>query len=600
MRYIFILFFAFVTSSVFGQEVKLAQQYFSTGEYEKASTLYEKLLSQNETNEYYFNRYTDCLIALQEYEKCESVIKKHIKKYPKEVSLYVTYGNLLEKQNKAEEALKQYDKAIDELPAEEAYINKLANSFMGIPNYDKAIASYEKGAKLLKNNTIFSYMLGELYSRKGDVPKMIESFLNSLAVDQLRISSLESFFQVNFTDIEYSELQAQLYERLQEKDSPVYYVELLTWVFLQRKDYTNALRQAKALDKRLQERGMRVYQIGYQAETQKDYAAAIEAFQYITMEKGPSSELYIEAKKELLKARRLKITDTFNYSEADLREIESDYDSFLKETGKNAQTANIMLEWGVMEGLYINDLNKAINILKELIELAGVNKSLQAQAKLQLGDFYLMTGEIWEATLLYSQVDKDFMEDPLGHEARFRNARLAYYNNDFEWAQAQFDILKSSTSKLIANDALELSAFIMENTGPDSSTTALALYAAADLLVFQNKFKEAFVKLDSILLVYPEHSLTDDVYYLKAKIFRQRKEYDKAIEMYNLVIEKFPEDIRADNSLYEMADMYETQLNNKDKAKELYEKLFTKYSNSVFATDARKKFRLLRGDKVVQ
>ncbi len=600
MRFIILLLLSFICSSVFGQEVKLAQQYYSTGEYEKAAALYEKLLNQDGSKEYYFNRYIDCLLALQEYDKCEATIKKQLKKYPKEVSLYVTYGNLLEKTNKPDEAGKQYEKAIAELPADEIYISKLANAFIAIPKYDMAIEVYEKGAKLLKDNTVFSYLLGELYYKKGDIPKMIESFLNSLSVDPNRMTSLQSLFQINFTDKEYTELQDQLYERLQEKDSPVYYIELLTWVFLQKKDYTKALQQAKALDKRLQERGMRVFQIGYQALTQKDYDAAIEAFQYITIEKGSSSELYIEAKKELLKSRRLKITDTFNYTEADLRDIENDYDSFLKGTGKNAQTAYIMLEWGVMEGLYINDLPKAISILNELIVLPGINKNVQAQAKLQLGDFYLMTGEIWEATLLYSQVDKDFMEDPLGHEARFRNARLAYYNNDFEWAQAQFDILKSSTSKLIANDALDLSAFIMENIGLDSSTAALSLYASADLLVFQNKFKEAFVKLDSILQVYPNHSLVDDVYYLKAKIYRQKKEYDKAIEMYNLVIDKFPDDIRADNSLFELAEMYENQLNNKDKAKELYEKLYTKYSNSVFATDARKKFRVLRGDKVIQ
>ena len=178
--------------------------------------------------------------------------------------------------------------------------------------------------------------------------------------------------------------------------------------------------------------------------------------------------------------------------------------------------------------------------------------------------------------------------------------RLAYYNRDFEWAQAQFDILKSSTSKLISNDALDLSAFISENTGEDSLEVAMSLYAETELLVFQNRFSEALTKLDSIIILSPENTLADDVYYLKARIYKQRKDYDKAIEMYKLVIEKFPDDIRADNSIYELAALYENQLGNKEKAKELYETLFTKYSNSVFATDARKKFRVLRGDKVIQ
>jgi len=211
-----------------------------------------------------------------------------------------------------------------------------------------------------------------------------------------------------------------------------------------------------------------------------------------------------------------------------------------------------------------------------------------------------MTGEVWEATLLYSQVDKDFGEDVLGHEARFRNAKLSYYNGDFDWAQAQFDVLKASTSKLISNDAIDLSVFILDNVGLDSITKPLAMYAQAELLVFQNKIDEAFSKLDSISTNYPEHGLLDDIAYLKAKIYTKRKDYTKAIEMYSYVVEKFPEDIRADNALFEMADLYENALNDKEKAKELYEKLFMNYSNSILATDARKRFRQLRGDKIFQ
>ena len=163
--------------------------------------------------------------------------------------------------------------------------------------------------------------------------------------------------------------------------------------------------------------------------------------------------------------------------------------------------------------------------MSELISINGMNRNIQAEAKLQLGDFYLMTGEIWEATLLYSQVDKDFGEDILGHEARFRNAKLSYYNGDFDWAQAQFDVLKSSTSKLISNDALDLSVFILDNVGADSITAPLSLYSDAELLVFQNKYDEAIGKLDSITLLYPEHSLLDDIVYLRATRLVRKSKY---------------------------------------------------------------------------
>jgi TolA-binding protein len=209
-----------------------------------------------------------------------------------------------------------------------------------------------------------------------------------------------------------------------------------------------------------------------------------------------------------------------------------------------------------------------------------------------------MQGDVWESTLLYSQVDKAFKEDPLGHEARFRNARLSYFSGDFQWAQAQFEVLKASTSKLIANDALDLSVFIMDNLGLDTTAIALQLYADAELLVFQNRFQDAFGKMDSLLLAFPKHALEDDVLYLRGKIFTKQRQYEKAAAAFEEVVEKYPEDIRADNALFELAGLYEKPLNDVEKAKTLYEKLFVEFSGSTFAVEARKRYRILRGDKI--
>ena len=207
-----------------------------------------------------------------------------------------------------------------------------------------------------------------------------------------------------------------------------------------------------------------------------------------------------------------------------------------------------------------------------------------------------MSGEVWEATLLYSQVDKAFVEDLLGQDARFRNAKLSYFNSDFEWAQAQFDILKTSTSKLIANDALDLSIFIMDNLGLDSTTHVMSEFAAAELLIFQNKLDEAIEKLTILGNIYSEHGLKDDILYLKAKLFEKKRDYQTAADLYQEIIDTFPEEIRADNSMYNLAQLYERQFNDVEKAKTLYEKLFIDYSDSTFAIDARKRFRELRGD----
>ena len=193
---------------------------------------------------------------------------------------------------------------------------------------------------------------------------------------------------------------------------------------------------------------------------------------------------------------------------------------------------------------------------------------------------------------------KAFKEDQLGEEARFRNARLTYFNGDFEWAQKQFDILKSATSRFISNDAIDLSVFILDNMAGDSVSVPLQYYAQAELLGFQNKHQAALEKLDSIVFLFPNHDIVDDVLYLRAKIYSQLKQWDQAIPIYQTIIEKYKEGIRCDNALFELAEIYDFKLNEKEKAKSLYETLFMDFSNSTFAVEARKRFRVLRGDKI--
>jgi tetratricopeptide (TPR) repeat protein len=330
----------------------------------------------------------------------------------------------------------------------------------------------------------------------------------------------------------------------------------------------------------------------------RDYDAAITSYDYIVTVLGFASPFYLDAKRESLRSRRLKLVEGYAYTEPELRTVERAYEDFLNETGRNKATASITAELADLEAFYLNDLDKAIALLTEMIAYPGIEATVQAEGKLSLGDFYLMKDEIWESTLLYSQVDKDFAEAQLGHEARFRNAKLSYYNGDFDWAQSQFDVLKSSTSKLIANDALDLSVFIMDNLGLDTTDTALRLYAAADLLTFQNRFGDAFGKLDSLLLAFPAHSLEDDVLYARARVFSKQRKYDQAIALYQQIVEKYPEEIRADNALFEMAELYELHLADTAKAMELYEKIFLDYSGSTFSIEARKRFRRLRGDNI--
>ena len=579
------------------QEPQLAQQYYSNGEYEKAASLYQKLAKQYPSNDFYFNRYIGCLMETGNYADAEKNIKKALKNHPEKVQLYVTYGQLLKRQDLPDKAQQQYEKAIRNLPADKYAVVRLAQAFTSQALYELAARTYEKGMNMLGPDELVYYNLGDLYRRQGLNAKAIENYLNSLSMNPRRQTTLQTIFQRYFSEKDFEELKTQLYDRIQKEPENNTYPEFLAWALLREKNYLGAFRQIKSLDKRVGGYDYNIFNLGQTALQDKDYKAALKIFEYLT-DKGPENPTYIEAQRLALKTKGLMVFDQYPIDTLAALDLEKQYQNFLKEFHLTPRTAHIAVELAKLEAFQLNKIDSAIQLLKQVIDIPGLSPTTLGKTKITLGDLYLIKGEIWEATLLYAQVDKALQDDPLGHEARFRNARLFYYNGDFGWAQTQLDVLKASTSKLIANDALDLSIFITDNLGLDTTAEALGMYAQADLLVFQNKLDEAEKKLDSLLLKFPDHALDDDVLYLKAQIYLKKGELQHSIQTLNKIVEKYADGIRADNALFQMAELYETKLHQKEKAKELYEKLFMEFSDSTFAVEARKRFRALREENL--
>jgi Tfp pilus assembly protein PilF len=523
MKVLLNLLFVLSTSTLVGQDINLANQYFANGEFEKAAVVFNESWEKNPNNDYIFNRYVECLLNLEQFDECEKAIKKQIKRTPQASYVYAVYGNLFERQNKMEQAKEQYKLAIDKLSPDNNAISRLAYQFTNAGQFDLALLTYERGGELIKDKTFYALNIGELHRRKGDTNLMIQAYLNALDGDPGRLSSVQIYLSRHITDQDYELLQTELYARIQENETPEL-IELLAWSFVQQKDFKNAFRQFKALDTRLSENGQRIYKLAGDATAARDYETAVVAYDYIVVEKGITNPYFYDAKRGSLNAQRRRLTERTRYEQEDLTALENDYEFFVRTYGFDRRTASLILEMAEFEAIYINKLPRAIELLDSLINSPGITKEDQARAKINLADYYVMSGERWESTLLYSQVDKVMREEVLGQEARFKNAKLAYYNGDFQWAQAQFDVLKSSTSKLIANDALDLSVFIMDNLNLDTTADAITLYAGAELLVYQNRFDEAAARLDTLRRNFPDHSLQDDIYYLEAQIAEKRRE----------------------------------------------------------------------------
>ena len=578
--------------------IELANQYASTGDFDKAVVYFEKWYSADPYNAY--PPYLNCLMSLKDYDKAEKLVKKQIKKVPTTTTYWIDLGTIYEIQGKEDQAKQQYEKAIKLMFPDVQQVLALGNAFVEKRKLEFAEETYLQGRKLLNYTYPFSFELAEVYGQLQQPQKMIEEYLGILEFNESYLPNVQAILQNKMAfDLEgglADIIRTSLLRKVQKGNQNPIYNELLFWLVLQEKDFETAFIQAKALDKRNDENGSRLISLGKLCVSNQQFTIAEECFNYV-ISKGKQNTNYVTARMELIASQDQKITSSGSYTSADLQKLENDYESTLTELGKNQITAPLISNYAHLKAFYLNKIDDAVSLLEETIAMPRISPLFVAECKLELGDILILKNEVWDASLYYSQVDKDFKNDAIGREAKFRNARLSYYMGEFEWAAAQLNVLKSATSQLISNDAMQLGLLIIDNLGTDSNTTPLLMYSRADLMEFCNQTEPALKTLDSILTEFPAHSLTDEIWFKQAGIYYKSGNFTKASELWFKIFETYPDDILGDDALYKLADVTETKLNDKARAKELFELMLTKYPGSLFAVDARKRFRSLRGDK---
>ena len=588
-----------ITSEVKAQlnaDEAMAVQYYQSGDYEKAALLYEKLFNRTK-NASYYDPYFTCLLRTKKFDEAEKLVRVLQKNNPENYSYPIDLGRVFQERGEQEKSNTLYNNLIKNLPFNEFAIKDLAITFYRADAYDFSIKTFLNGRKILNDEKAFIFDLLSLYRYRKDKIMLIQEYLLLLTINPDALQQAQNVLgNILESKDDFDVLKTAILRRLQKDAQNIALTELLNWQYLQQKDFDMALRQTIALDRRLKEEGGRVFELSKLLVSNLAYEQGVEALNYL-ITKGEKGRYYIPAKIDLLNVKSVQLTKG-KLNNTDLLTLESDYESLLKEFGRSSGTAFAIRQLANLQAFYLKKPEIAAENLQKLLELPGITPVIIAQTKLELGDIYTLSGEPWEAALIFGQVEKSFPNEVYGHEAKFKNSRLAYFQGDFLWSKAQLDVLKSSTSQLIANDALNLSLLISDNLQNENDTAALKSYSEAELNIFKNQQEKAFEILDSINILFPANSLADDILMVKSKMYIHSNQLDQAVVNLQTIIDNFSSDLWGDDALFILADLYETKLNQPEKAIELYQKIINDYSDSLYIIEARKRFRQLRGDKL--
>ncbi|MES2762731.1 MAG: tetratricopeptide repeat protein [Bacteroidota bacterium] len=580
---------------------RLAMQYYEQKQFDKAVVYFEKLYDKQP--DAYFNYYFKCLLETKDYKTAEKITKRHIKHSESNTHLYVKLGKVYKLMGSPDKEKDQYEKAIKELIPHQNLVFALAHAFEEEELFDYAVEVYKKGRKETPATYPYYYEIADLYKKKGDLKAMVNEYLDAIEFRESELYTAQANLQqsLGYDDknggFNNPVLKQELQKRIQQKPDRTIFSEFLIFLLNQQKDFEGSFVQTKALDKRQKTDGTRVMELAKLCVSNENYVVAEKCYLYV-MSKGKDNPYYNIADIERLNANYLQLTNQPNAPATDVITLNANIEAAIKQYGISNLTLPLIKKSALLKAYYLNKPEEAIQSLEVIMAEYTFDKNSVAEIKLDLGDMNLLVGNIWDASLLYSQVEKDFKYEVVGQGAKFRNAKLSYYASDFKWAKTQCDVLKGATTKTIANDALDLSLVITDAIGIDTNDAPLSMFASAELLVLQHQYDRALARLDSINSMFSEHTLGDDIYYKKADIYKRTNHYAEAAKMYENIIEFYPTELYGDDALFKEAELYERYLNDKEKAKQLYQDVLVKYPGSIYVVDARKRYRDLRGDIV--
>ena len=588
----FILFCLFSFTPLFSQtliELERARALKEKGEINAAIDMYKEFIKQSEKNTELYLAISDCYFLVGEDKEAEKYLKKAEKVLPNDYNIKVTLYVLYEQTNQNNKKEKLLKKLLSELKANNSDVLALGNEFMTRRHWAEAKMVFLKGRELIYDNTAYTWQLSNIFMQEGDYSNIAKEYFTQLENNPKTLKQIQTnisgLFANNQDIAPIIEKEWTIYWK-KNKSNP-YFAQLGIWLYNQTKQYDKSFELAKLIDEKFEDNvGTTMLSFGEDMLNSNNIDYALKSANYM-LKKGKDAPFYQKSKILSLTLTYKQFLSKLEKSEKDFISLETEFNNFFNEFSCSKDAFEIMLQRAEFLAFYRDKAQEAVDFLEQNIN-KGFSTNQRGEIKLLLAKIYNRYGDMWQASLYCSQVEQDCKNNYLADEAKLLKARFSYYNSEIEWALSQFKALRSSTTKLIANDAMSYSILIEENIDQDSTYNGLKLFAYAEREIEYNNLELAEAYLDSINTSYLYHPLFDEVLLLRAKINISKKDFNKAKEYLNEIVKKYPYDLTADDALYILSDIYLNHLNEKALAKEILEKIILDYPNSIYVIEARK------------
>ena len=568
------------------QYLNIAKSLERQHEYEPALVVYQQIYSTNKNDINVIRGIKNCYQGLQQYDKLIDFLQRARRITPKNLYIPSYLAEAYFQINERDQAMLLWKNHLNNHPKDIAVYRIVASSMIAMRMFDDAIEVY----KLAMAN------IGSQFNLHMDIVNLSKIQLKyGEATDHLLQYYMHSPKQFNY-------IQRQILNLADEKDQLPEIIKIIDQyaenypeliqiqeiqanLHIKEKNFESAFEIYQRLENK-KSNGSYLVKFANAAKENHAVEYTLKAYQVI-LERYPDSPFAGNASVNIAQAHMLlayqkREAGRFESAGTEIQKAIRIYDSLTVHAANPNQQIDSYNQLGGIYAQYYYDLDKSIYYYNKYIgfQRKGVPRD---GVLIKLGDVYLKKNLLSDADKTYAMVTrKEYTA-----LTSFKRAEILYFKGQFKEALNKIDALQKSVSIQdgLYNDILERRQ-LLESFAQDSRS--LQQFGQAELLIYQQKKSEAAEILSH--LARSEKKISTIAGRIGGKLYLELDQPEESRDLLQYLRGKYPDDIHVDEILFYLART-EEYLGEYNRALDLYTKIITQYSTSLYLSEARDQAR---------
>ena len=582
---------------------QLAQSYEQAGQLNKAEAIYRELSQLQSWNAIYTEALNRVLVSQKKYSESIELLENKIKLQPADINLYGLLGSTYFIMDQSQKAFDVWERGVAINPASIVGYRIITNYALTNRAFEKAIDFLQRGRKYSDDPSIFSLDLANIYAVNMKFKEAAAEFCSLIAAHPEQVQVVKARMNSYLKGHGAVEQTIEAIKDFVDSKPMLQLYELLTFVYQSGGNYKDAFENVIKTEEIFNGNGSYIFIFAQDAYRNRQFEWAASSYDYILKNYKNSPYIttakigYARTLEAALDQKFLTQNKTWKpiytqriFFPEEYKKIINTYENFTSEFPDNASRVEALFRIAEIYRNRLFDYNRADSTYN-LVSIISPLSNYYIQSNISRGKIAVARGDLRNAKLFFESAAKSNGIDPNDLAGiNFYLARIEFWKGNFTASLTLLNEVTINLSTDFANDALELTALI--NSAKKDSLNLL-IYSHADMLLVQNKVKEAVVEFKTLSDNHNLFVINDFAKNKLAELFIAEEDFSDAVKLLETSIGGENSGIFAEKSLFLLAKCYQYGTKDLLKAAETYQKLLEIFPNSLYFDRAREALQSL-------